>query len=175
MILVLFTWRSPQKSTEQRSRQREVVRLAWRRSSRSCDTKSCSPTLQGIHIIDDVVENVLVLLLPFPREVVTLIALERIKPSSNWFKCPPFEPNKRTRKQMYLGIVQRLKPKVHCTKAPGTAQLYHCSQVQVLRPPPPWLISSFWNRWSGQVLKVFPETTLRDRAKCKKPQGSTPW
>ena len=32
----------------------------------------------GFDIIDDVVENVLVLLLPFPREVVTLIALECI-------------------------------------------------------------------------------------------------
>ena len=47
MILVLFTWRSPQKSTERKSRPREGVRLAWTRSSRSCGTKSCSPTLQG--------------------------------------------------------------------------------------------------------------------------------
>ena len=79
MILVLFTWRSPQKSTERKSRQREGARLASRRLSRSCDTKSCSPAFLGIvDIIDDVVENVLVLLLPFPREVVTLIALERI-------------------------------------------------------------------------------------------------
>ena len=31
-----------------------------------------------LDISDDVVENVFVLLLPFPREVVTLIALERI-------------------------------------------------------------------------------------------------
>ena len=78
MILVLFTWRSPQKSTERKSRQREGVRQAWWRSSRSCGTKSCSPTLLGIDINDNIVENVLVLLLPFPREVVTLIALERI-------------------------------------------------------------------------------------------------
>ena len=78
MIQVLFTWRSPQKSTERKSRPREGVRLAWRRSSRSCGTKSCLPTLLGIDINDNIVENVLVLLLPFPREVVTLIALERI-------------------------------------------------------------------------------------------------
>ena len=48
VIQVLFTWRSPQKSTGRKSRPREGVRLAWRRSSRSCGTKSCSPTLQGI-------------------------------------------------------------------------------------------------------------------------------
>ena len=79
MIQVLFTWRSPQKSTERKSRQREGVRQAWWRSSRSCGTKSCSPAFLGVvDIIDDVVENVLVLLLPFPREVVTLIALECI-------------------------------------------------------------------------------------------------
>ena len=140
----MFTWRSPQKSTGRKSRPREGVRLAWRRSSRSCDTKSCSPTLQGIHIIDDVVENVFVLLLPFPREVVTLIALERRVQTHLLIGLNVLSPNKRNRKQMYLWIVQRLKPKVRCTKTtPGTAQLYHCSQVQVLRPPPPWLISSF--------------------------------
>ena len=37
-----------------------------------------TPCKALLNIIDDVIENVLVLLLPFPREVVTLIALERI-------------------------------------------------------------------------------------------------
>ena len=143
------------------------VRLAF------CPHTPCKALL---NIIDDVIENVLVLLLPFPREVVTLIALERRVQTHLLIGLNVLSPNKRNRKQMYLWTVQRLKPKVRCTKTtPGTAQLYHCSQVQVLRPPPPWLISSFWNKWSGQVLEVFPETTLRDRAKCKKPQGSTPW
>ena len=45
------------------------VRLAF------CPHTPCKALL---NIIDDVIENVLVLLLPFPREVVTLIALERI-------------------------------------------------------------------------------------------------
>ena len=97
-----------------------------------------------LDISDDVVENVFVLLLPFPREVVTLIALERRVQTHLLIGLNVLSPNKRNRKQMYLWIVQRLKPKVRCTKTtPGTAQLYHCSQVQVLRPPPPWLISSF--------------------------------
>ena len=178
MILVLFTWRSPQKSTERKSRPREGVRLAWTRSSRSCDTKSCSPTLQGIAWYQWWCRwkcFSLTSAISTWGGHIDRPGRHSIDPSSNWFKCPLFEPNKRSCKQMCLVIVQRLKSKVHCTKAPGTAQLYHCSQVQVLRPPLPWLISSFWNKRSGQVFEVFSETTLRDRAKCKKPQGSTPW
>ena len=34
-------------------------------------------------------------------------------PYSNWFKCPFFEPNKRTRKQTYLEIVQRFIAQKH--------------------------------------------------------------
>ena len=138
MILVLFTWRSPQKSTERKSRQREGVRLAWRRSSRSCGTKSCSPTLQGIAWYQWWCRwkcFSLTSAISTWGGHIDRPGTYSTDPSSNCLKWPLFEPNKRTHKQMFIAqknLAQRNCIIVH--KSNGCAHHLPGTSLQLSHP-----------------------------------------